>query len=62
MRTVQDLVAWVAALDPAVAFLFSLPFLVAAAGLARTWFDERRQAGAPRPAVRHRSYTRVARR
>lgn len=61
MRTLQDLVAWIAALDPAVAFLFSLPFLVAAAGLARSWFDDRGQAGA-RPGVRHRSYTRVARR
>lgn len=62
MRTLQELVAWIAALDPAVAFLFSLPFLVAAAGLARSWFDDHRQAGAPRPTVRHRPYTRVARR
>jgi hypothetical protein len=61
MSTFQDLVAWIAALDPAVAFLFSLPFLVAAAGLARTWFDDHRQADAPRPPARH-PYTRVARR
>lgn len=62
MRTLQDLLAWIAALDPAVAFLFSLPFLVAAAGLARSWFDDHRQAGASRPAAGHRPYTRVARR
>jgi hypothetical protein len=42
MKILDDLVTWIAALDPAAAFLFSLPFLVAAAGLARSWFDDRR--------------------
>jgi hypothetical protein len=39
----NDLVAWILALDPAAAFLFALPFLVAAAGLARSWFDDRKR-------------------
>ena len=42
MKNLEDLMAWIAALDPAAAFLFTLPFLVAAAGLARSWFDDRR--------------------
>jgi hypothetical protein len=29
----NELMEWIAALDPAMAFLFALPFLVAAAGL-----------------------------
>jgi hypothetical protein len=43
MRVIDELVTWIAALDPAAAFLFALPFLVAAAGLARSWFDDHRR-------------------
>ena len=42
MKILDDLCAWLAALDPAAAFLFALPFLVAVAGIARSWFDDRR--------------------
>jgi hypothetical protein len=37
-QLIQDLVSWCASLPPAAAFFFSLPFLVAAAGLlAHAW-------------------------
>ncbi|MDP1692486.1 MAG: hypothetical protein Q8L49_11155 [Burkholderiaceae bacterium] len=38
----QELWNWLLALEPDFAFLLSLPFLVAAAGLLRYWFDHRR--------------------
>ena len=34
MNELNQLIDWIAALDPATAFLFSLPFLVAIAGIA----------------------------
>ena len=34
LNELNELIAWVAGLDPATAFLFSLPFLVAIAGIA----------------------------
>ena len=39
----EELATWIAALDPASAFLFALPFLVAAAAWARSWFDDHRR-------------------
>jgi hypothetical protein len=40
MRYLNELVTWIAELDPAAAFLFSMPFLVVAAAFVRSWFDE----------------------
>jgi hypothetical protein len=42
MKPLDEFITWLASLDPAAAFLFAMPFLVAAAGLARSWFDDRR--------------------
>ena len=42
MKTMQELMAWIAALDPASAFLFAMPFLVVAAAFASSWFDDSR--------------------
>ena len=42
MKTLEELVAWIAALDPAAAFLFALPILVVAAAFAGSWFDDSR--------------------
>ena len=39
---VQELWRWLVALEPNFAFLMALPFIVAAAGLARYWYDQRR--------------------
>ena len=49
MKILEELTRWIAALDPAAAFLFALPFLVAAAGLARSWFDDRAGRAPPIP-------------
>ena len=40
----QELFAWIGALDTASAFLFALPFLVAAAGLGAEAFRRGRRA------------------
>lgn len=48
-----ELYEWIAALDPAAAFFFLIPFVVAAAGLSRHWLearDEEARAEARRPA------------
>lgn len=42
MKRLEELMAWIAALDPAAAFLFAMPFLVVAAAFAASWFDDRR--------------------
>ena len=39
---VRELWQWLLALEPNFAFLMALPFIVAAAGLARYWYDQRR--------------------
>jgi len=40
MNYLAELVTWIAALDPASAFLFAMPFIVAAAAWARSLFDD----------------------
>jgi len=39
---VQELWQWLLALEPGFAFLMAMPFVVAAAGLARCWYDRHR--------------------
>jgi hypothetical protein len=56
MRYVEELIVWAEALDPAAAFLFLLPFVVALAGLVQYALEssdrrerESARAGAPEP-------------
>ena len=41
MNLARELLEWAQALDPAAAFLFTLPFVVAAAGLLQHWLESR---------------------
>ncbi|HET7729282.1 MAG TPA: putative Na+/H+ antiporter, partial [Usitatibacter sp.] len=41
MKWTNELTAWLAALDPAAAFLLTLPFIVGAAGLLQHWLEQR---------------------
>ena len=40
MGYLVELMLWARSLDPAAAFLFALPFMVATAGLVGSWFDD----------------------
>jgi predicted cation transporter len=59
MRYVEEWIEWAAALDPAAAFLFLLPFVVAAAGLLQGYLERPRPRERPRAAPRGVSRTRV---
>jgi hypothetical protein len=49
-----DLYEWIASLDPAAAFFFLVPFVVAAAGLSRYWLEAREEPRRePRRAAPH---------
>jgi hypothetical protein len=53
MGYIVDLYDWMTSLEPAAAFLFLVPFVVAAAGISRYWLetrDEEARAEARRPA------------
>ena len=49
----QELFAWIDALDSASAFLFALPFIVATAGLAAEAVRRARRARSTRTAARY---------
>ena len=44
MGYIVDLYDWMTSLEPAAAFLFLVPFVVAAAGLSRHWLETREEA------------------
>jgi hypothetical protein len=44
MRYALELYEWIIGLEPAIAFLFLVPFVVAAAGLSRHWLETREEA------------------
>jgi hypothetical protein len=55
MDRINELIAWLAELDPAAAFLLLLPFVVGAAGLLQHWLegrDERGPRGSGRPVMK----------
>jgi hypothetical protein len=56
MTYARELYQWIVALDPAIAFLFLVPFVVAAAGLSRHWLETREEA--PRTSRRPASHAR----
>lgn len=56
LEMIEALVDWIDALPPGVAFLFALPFLIAAIGLAAdAWRARRRHPPMPRHASRPRA-------
>jgi hypothetical protein len=43
MDYARELIEWIQALEPAAAFLFLVPFIVAAAGLSQYWLERREE-------------------
>ncbi len=54
MAYARELIEWIQALDPAAAFLFLVPVVVAAAGLSQRWLEHRddKPRASARPAIR----------